>query len=158
MIMDAPERRLPAGQHLLLYDGVCGLCNRLVRFVLPRDPAGVFHYAALQSELGRSTARRHGQDPDALDTFYVVSNYRSGSPAVLRKGRAALFVVKALGAPWSFVAALGFLPDGLLNAAYDLVATRRYRIFGRYDTCMLPSAKYRDRFDDADSYPGGERP
>jgi predicted DCC family thiol-disulfide oxidoreductase YuxK len=68
-----------------------------------------------------------------------------------------LFVFKTLGAPWSLVAAFGFLPDGLLNAAYDFIARRRYRIFGRYDTCMLPSAEYRNRFDEADSFTGEEK-
>ncbi|HEX4999349.1 MAG TPA: DCC1-like thiol-disulfide oxidoreductase family protein [Terriglobia bacterium] len=147
--MNGPARPAsPAGQHLLLYDGVCGLCNRLIGFILPRDPNGVFHYAALQSPLGRSIVQRYGGDPEALETFYLVVNHHSDRPQILRRARAALFVLKTLGLPWSLPGVFGVLPDAVLNAAYDFVARRRYRIFGRYDTCLMPDPAYRQRFHD----------
>src|SRR5262249_16983162 len=66
-----------AGQHLILYDGVCGLCNGFVKFLLPRDPRGVFDFASLQSEFARSVLRKYGKDPKALDVMYAIENYRS---------------------------------------------------------------------------------
>ncbi|MGD0868549.1 MAG: DCC1-like thiol-disulfide oxidoreductase family protein [Bryobacteraceae bacterium] len=137
-----------AGRHLILYDAVCGLCDRLVRFVLPRDHREVFHFASLQSKCGQSLVRQFGRDPDCLDTFYVVSDYRSASPALLCRARAALFVAKALGGPWRALAVLGVLPDGLLNPAYHLVARHRYRLFGRREGCLMPPAQYQRRFID----------
>src|SRR6266850_2726215 len=91
---------LQRGEHLLLYDGVCGLCNRLNNFVLPRDSRGIFDFASLQSAVGRSALKRFGRDPEELSTFYLVTNYRSESPALLSKAGAALFVMKKLRAPW----------------------------------------------------------
>lgn len=144
----ALPRESTAGQHLILYDGVCGLCDRLNQFVLPRDPGGLFDFASLQSETGRSIVRRFGRNPDDLDTFYVVADYRTGSPALLSKAYAGLFVMKMVGPPWSWLGALRLLPRALLDWGYDLTARHRYRLFGRYDSCLLPRPEYRDRFID----------
>jgi predicted DCC family thiol-disulfide oxidoreductase YuxK len=136
------------GQHLVLYDGVCGLCNRLNQFVLPRDPRGVFNFASLQSTAGRAVLSRFGRDPDDLNTFYVVQDYRSQSPVLLSKSSAALFLLHELGAPWSWTRPLQVMPLSLLNRGYDLIASNRYRWFGRYESCLVPDAKFRNRFID----------
>ena len=136
------------GRHLILYDGVCGLCNRFNAFVLPRDPHGLFHFAPIQSEMGRSQLLKFGRNPEVLDTFYVVADYRSGAPRLLTKARAALFVARQLGGVCHLAAILGGLPDPLLNSVYNLIARHRYRIFGRYDTCPMPKAEYKTRFID----------
>jgi predicted DCC family thiol-disulfide oxidoreductase YuxK len=140
----APRR----GEHLVLYDGVCGLCNRLNRFVLQRDVSAVFDFASLQSAAGRSAMQRFGKDPDVLDTVYVVTNYRLDRAALLSKARAALFVIKTIGGRWTWLRAFGVLPDALLDCGYDLVARYRYRIFGRYESCLMPNADYKTRFID----------
>jgi predicted DCC family thiol-disulfide oxidoreductase YuxK len=140
----APRR----GEHLVLYDGVCGLCNRLNQFVLERDPSAVFDFASLQSAAGRSALQRFGRNPDALDTFYVVANYRSESAALLAKARAALFVARTLGGGWAWLRTFGVLPEALLDRGYDLIARHRYRFFGRYESCLMPSAEYTARFID----------
>jgi predicted DCC family thiol-disulfide oxidoreductase YuxK len=144
----ALPRASTAGQHLILYDGVCGLCNRLNQFVLPRDPGGLFDFASLQSETGRSIVKRFGRNPDDLDTFYVVTNYRTGSPALLAKAYAGLFVMKMIGPPWSWLGVLRLLPRALLDWGYDLTARYRYRLFGRFDSCLLPRPEHRNRFID----------
>ena len=136
------------GEHLLLYDGVCGLCNRLNNFVLPRDAQGLFDFASLQSEAGRSVLERFGKNPADLDTFYVVTNYRSQSPALVSKARAALFVMTTLGAPWRWLGFFGMFPTALLDRVYDLIARHRYRIFGRTESCLMPSPEYKQRFID----------
>ena len=134
--------------HLILYDGVCGLCNATVQFVLPRDTRGLFAFASLQSATGRSMAQRFGRNPDDLDTFYLVMNYRTESPEFLMKSAAALKVASLLGQPWRLMAGIGVLPRVLTDAVYHLVARHRYRMFGRYDTCPLPRPEQRARFID----------
>jgi predicted DCC family thiol-disulfide oxidoreductase YuxK len=134
-----------AGRDLVLYDGVCGLCNALVQFVLPRDEAGSFDFASLQSSTGQSWLRRFEQSTDELDTMLVVSNYRGDTPRVLSKARAALFIAARLRYPWRVVALARIFPGALLNPAYDFVARHRYRWFGRSDACMLPRPEHRAR-------------
>ncbi len=140
------------GRHLILYDGVCGLCNRLNRFVLKRDTTGVYHFASLQSRLGQSLLRGYGRDPDNLETLYVVVDYNSESALLLSKSRAVLFVLKAIGGPWRLAAILGVCPRRLLDWAYDLVARHRYAVFGRYESCLMPSPEYKGRFLDEESH------
>ena len=137
-----------AGRHLLLYDGVCGLCDHLVQFVLAHDPDGVFDFAPLQSATGREAVAREGGDPDALTSFYIVRDYQTPGARSLVKARAALFVASTLGWPWRLAAAFGVLPTVLLDWGYDVVARYRYRVFGRFDQCMLPRPDQRKRFVD----------
>ena len=134
---------------IVLYDGVCGLCNGLVRFVLPRDRAGRFRFAALQGPVAREILARHGRDPRALDTMYVVVPDGDGGERLLERSRAVLHVLRALGAPWSAGALVAPLPTALLDAAYGFVARHRYRMFGRSEACLLPRPEWRDRFIDA---------
>jgi len=133
---------------IVLYDGVCGLCNGLVRFVLPRDRARRFRFAALQSRAAAEILARHGKDPRALDTMYVAVP-GGGGERLLERSRAVLHVLRALGAPWSAGAVVAPLPTALLDAAYGLVARQRYRLFGRAEACLLPRPEWRDRFIDA---------
>ncbi len=137
---------LDAGPHLLLYDGVCGLCDRFVRFVLAKDRRRRFRFAAMQSPVGRSLIAAHGGDPDRLETVYVVVDYASGTGRVLNRSAAALFVFDQLGSPWRLVTVLGWAPAALLDRLYDRVAAHRYRVFGRHAACPVPNPEYRDRF------------
>src|SRR5262245_9904614 len=119
---DEQAPRGGTGQHLLLYDGVCGLCDRLVQFVLARDRRAAFDFAPLQSATGRAAVAREGADPDALTSFYVVRDYRTGHARSVVKARAALFVARTLGWPWRAAAAFSLLPTAVLDWGYDLVA------------------------------------
>src|SRR5262245_34228841 len=110
--------RQSAGSHLILYDGVCGLCNGLVTFVLKHDKTGNFRFASLQSAIGQSVLRQYGRNPEALDTFYVIANYNSDKAVLIDRARAGLFVLKTLGGPWSWIGILGALPGPLLNGIY----------------------------------------
>ncbi len=149
MTESALQALVPAGgEHLILYDGVCGLCNRLNRFVLPRDRRAVFDFASLQSATGRSTLQRFGRNTENLTTFYVVANYRSESPALLSKARAVLFVMKTLGIGGVWSRIFRMFPDAVLDLGYDLIARNRYRVFGQSESCIMPSAEFRKRFID----------
>jgi predicted DCC family thiol-disulfide oxidoreductase YuxK len=137
---------VPLGAHLLLYDGVCGLCSRVLQFVLAHDRRGVFSFAPLQGEIGRSMVSRWGGNPDELTTFYVCADYRTASARVLARSDAALFIAREIGWPWRALAAARVLPKVFRDAAYDLIARTRYRLFGRLDQCLVPGAEVRSRF------------
>jgi predicted DCC family thiol-disulfide oxidoreductase YuxK len=142
-----PDHGLPvSAHHLILYDGVCGLCNGLVQFVLARDPWGVFHFASLQSEQARRILAPYGRDAADLDTFYVLTGFRTDGAQLLEKSTAALFVLQHLGGPWRWARFLRNLPFGLRDWVYDRVARNRYRLFGRQETCPLPTPEVRSRF------------
>jgi predicted DCC family thiol-disulfide oxidoreductase YuxK len=138
-----------AGEHLVLYDGACGLCSRLVRFVIRRDRAGRFVFASLQGAAGRATLARLGRPEPALDTMCVVSSHRT-APVLLERSRAALFLAARLPGPWSWLGALGMLPRALLDGAYDLVARHRHGLFPGAEGCLVPRPEERDRFLGAD--------
>jgi predicted DCC family thiol-disulfide oxidoreductase YuxK len=116
--------------------------------VLRRDTRAVFDFASLQSPTARSILPRLGGNAESLDTVYVVVNYRSGSPVLLSKSGAASFVLMTLGSRGPLSWAFRVLPDGLLNLGYDLIARNRYRVFGQSETCVMPSAEFRQRFID----------
>jgi predicted DCC family thiol-disulfide oxidoreductase YuxK len=136
------------GAHLLLYDGVCGLCNSLIQAVLIHDRNRVFHFASLQSDAARAALAPFAGDHHDLTTMYVVRDYRSSAPVLLARGRAALFVAARLGWPWKAAAILRILPAAIVNVGYDLVARYRYRLFGKYEQCLMPSPEFRHRFID----------
>ena len=131
---------------IILYDGVCGLCNRLNRFTLQRDKRGIFRFAALQSELARALLQRHGADPEDLDTFYVALDTNTPQERLLARSQAALYVLRTLGGPWKLLTVFGLLPTFLLDIFYRLIARYRYSIFGRHDRCLLPDPNWKERF------------
>jgi predicted DCC family thiol-disulfide oxidoreductase YuxK len=138
-----------AGTHLVLYDGVCALCNRLTQFLLKHDHRAVFAYASLQSATGRATVARFGGNPDDLTTFYVVADYRSDHARILARSAAALFVARELGWPWKMAVLVRVLPTPILERMYDLIARTRYRVFGRLEHCIIPRPEFRHRFIDS---------
>lgn len=137
--MRGQEDASPLPDHLLLFDGMCNLCNGLVQFVIKRDRRGVFHFATLQS----ATAKRLlGADAaEAASTFVY---WRHGTP--LTRSTAALHVARHLGGAWPLAFGLIIVPRPLRDAVYDLVARKRYRWFGRRDTCMVPEPGTASRF------------
>jgi predicted DCC family thiol-disulfide oxidoreductase YuxK len=132
--------------HIILYDGICGLCNRLNRFVIRRDRQGSFRYASLQSHFAAEALSACGKDPRDLDTLYVIARHGTPSESLLMRSEAVLFILRKLGGPWRLARVLEHLPSGLLDLAYGLVARNRYRVFGRYDACLIPNPEDRDRF------------
>jgi len=135
------------GHPILLYDGVCGLCNRLVQFILRRDRNAAFQFASLQSPFAARILARHGVNPADLDTVYLVINHDEADESLLARSDAVRYVLRQLGGFWRFAeSVLACLPRPLCDWGYRVVARNRYRIFGRYDVCPLPSEAVRGRF------------
>src|SRR5215813_8961686 len=99
-----------------------------------------------------------GKSAADLDTFYVLANYKSDFPRLYDRSAAALFLIARLKTPWKLMKVAGILPNFVLDAAYRNLARNRYRIFGRYDRCMIPSAEFASRFMDSRTHPddGGD--
>lgn len=131
---------------IVLYDGVCGLCNRAVQFLLKRDRHDRFRFAPLQSDFAANLLQRHDIDPTKLDTVYAVVNHGETDEKLLAKGDAFLLFAKVLGGIWN-VARLGrVVPRPIRNWLYDFVAANRYRVFGKAESCMLPDPAYKHKF------------
>lgn len=137
----------PAAHSIVLYDGVCGLCHRFNRFVLKRDRRDRFRFAPLQGTFASQALGRHGKDPRDLDTVYLIVDAGGPREEALSRGHAVRRILSELGGVWRFAAAvLRLLPGPLLDAAYDFTARRRYRWFGKYESCPAPSEKDRRKF------------
>ena len=134
-------------QLIVFYDGVCGLCNRLVQFLLRRDRHDRLRFASLQSDFASMVLGPHGIDPKDLDTVHVVENYEKADERVFNRSDAILRAGRELGGLWGFAANVGRLvPRPLRNLFYRIVASNRYRVFGKYETCMLPAPDQRAKF------------
>ena len=128
---------------VILFDGVCNLCNGFVQFVIERDPEARFQFCALQSDAARRLVAGL-RIPGALpDSIVLVEDGR-----LFVKSTAALRVARGLRAPWPLVYCFVVVPRALRDLVYDLVARRRYGWFGRRDTCMVPAPELRSRFID----------
>ncbi|MFB6179733.1 MAG: thiol-disulfide oxidoreductase DCC family protein [Halorientalis sp.] len=130
-------------QPVLLFDGVCNLCNGFVRFVVRFDDDGRYRFAPLQSAVAEELLAHYGLDPDddSFDTVVLVDD-----GAVYTKSTAALRVARHLDGPWPLAYPFVYLPESLRDGVYDLVARYRYRVFGRKDECPMPEPELRERF------------
>jgi predicted DCC family thiol-disulfide oxidoreductase YuxK len=126
---------------VVLFDGVCNLCNGSVQFIVRHDPAGRFRFASLQSEAGQALLRRHGLDPDDLFSVILVEGGRAYA-----RSDAALGIARGLSSAWRAAGALRVVPRPLRDAVYGWVARNRYRWFGKQEACMIPTPELRARF------------
>lgn len=132
---------------ILLYDGVCGFCNKIVQYVLKRDRKDRFRFASLQSGFARELLVKHGKNPDDLNTMYLVVDFEQPTERLIARGRAAVKTLQELGGGSKIMGAiLSVFPNFLLNFGYNLVAGNRYRLFGKFDACPLPSPQQRQKF------------
>jgi len=134
---------------IVLYDGVCGLCNRLVQFLLKHDRRDCFRFASLQSEFASVLLKRHSLDPHDFDTVYVVKDFGQPNESLLARSDAILYMLDQLGGVWKLARIGRALPKSLRDAVYKIVARNRYHVFGKHESCMLPEPKHRARFLDA---------
>lgn len=130
-----------AADAVIVFDGVCALCNRWVRFLLRFDTRGRYRFAAMQGVHGCALLQAHGLDPEDPSSFLLLEQGRAwtDTDAILR-------VLTGLGGAWRLVQVLRWLPRRLRDRAYRALARNRYRWFGRHDTCFLPTPEQAARF------------
>lgn len=126
---------------VILFDGVCNLCHRSVRWILKRDAAGTFRFASLQSAAARRMLPERLLSSGTPSSVFLVDG-----GTVWEKSDAWFEIVRRIGGRWSALGFLRALPRGLRDGVYDFIAARRYRWFGRLDRCPLPDPKYKNRF------------
>ena len=137
-------------QLIILYDGVCGLCDRLVQLVIRMDRVDRFRFVSLQSELAARLLEPHGTNPLDLNTLYLLLGRAQPDERLLERSDAVIAILRELGGPWRLIAAtLRFVPSGIRNWCYDVIAMNRYRIFGQTGSCRLPDEKDRHKFLDS---------
>ncbi len=126
---------------ILLFDGVCNLCNSSIQFIIPRDPAGKLRFAPLQSDLGQRVREAAGLSPDDLETVVLVDDGNAYT-----KSDAAIRVAEQLGGIYRLLSLGRVVPRGVRDRIYDFVAANRYDWFGQKDQCMIPDDDVSDRF------------
>jgi len=126
---------------IVLFDGVCNLCNAAVNFLIDHDPDGRFKFGALQSEAVEPLLERFGIETDELDSFVLIDDKQ-----VYRRSEAALRIAWRLGGAWRLFYPLLLMPPPLRDAAYDWIAANRYRWFGKRAACRIPTPELKARF------------
>jgi predicted DCC family thiol-disulfide oxidoreductase YuxK len=143
-LLDKTEQR-----SLVLYDGMCGLCNRVVGFLVKRDRQDRLRFTALQSGPGREILARHDRSDGDLETVLFVQNWGEPSEELLTRSDAAISATRALGGIWRLAIAFCVVPRIVRDAVYNFIARRRYRLFGKFATCPAPDAAVKNKFLDA---------
>ena len=126
---------------VLLFDGVCNLCNSSVNFVIRRDPSKRFRFASLQSPAGQELLKKFNLATKSFDTVVLVDGERHYT-----RSDAALEVVRRMRGAWKLFYVFKIIPRFIRNPLYDWVARNRYRWFGKKDQCMLPTKELKERF------------
>jgi predicted DCC family thiol-disulfide oxidoreductase YuxK len=128
---------------VILFDGVCNLCNGSVQFIIKRDPAHQFRFASFQSEFGQHVLQQFNLAMTEFDSIILLEK-----GIVYTKSNAALRVVKKLTGAWSALYAFMIVPQFIRNAVYDLAARNRYKWFGKKEACWIPTRELKDLFID----------
>ena len=126
---------------IVLFDGVCDLCDASVRFVLKRDAGAYFRFASLQSARGRQLLVEHGLPPDQATSVVLIEGGQ-----VFQRSDAALRIARRLSGLWAWLWTLRFVPRSVRDGVYAWIAANRYRWFGQHDLCEIPAPEFRDRF------------
>ncbi|MCL4125396.1 UNVERIFIED_CONTAM: hypothetical protein GTU68_011146 [Idotea baltica] len=127
---------------LILFDGVCNLCNNTVQYVIKHDKKDVFRFAALQSDIGQVIIKRHDIDTSKVDSILLFSNENG----IKVKSTAALFIAKDLGFPNNLMSVFLIIPAFIRNWVYNYIAKNRYKWYGKREECMIPTPELRAKF------------
>jgi len=134
--------QLPKNKEIILFDGVCNLCNGAVLFIIKRDRDDVFRFVSLQSELGKEIIRYIGVDISKTDSIVW---YKPGE-AYYYKSDAALMIINHFGGILSLLNVFKIIPASLRNLLYDFIAKNRYNWFGKKESCMIPTPELQQKF------------
>lgn len=135
-------KQLPTNKQLILFDGICNLCNRSVQFVIKHDKHNTFMFAALQGNTGKEIIKTFNIDPSKTDSILLYSKEKG----IKVKSSAALLITKNLGFPINILAIFLIVPRGIRNMVYNFIAKNRYKWFGKKDSCMIPTKALQSRF------------
>lgn len=140
--MVAMEATASRPEKIVLYDGVCNLCDGVIRFILPRDRRGNLRFASLQGEFARQVLTRHGIAVSEIpESLILVENGR-----VFLYSDGALRIARNLDWPWKALAVFLAVPRPLRDGVYRWIARNRYRWFGKQESCLMPSPEWKSRF------------
>lgn len=128
-------------EHIILFDGVCNLCNTSVQFVLKRDTKATFKFASLQSNAGQKLLADFKLPLDEFNSFIYIDDGK-----LYTRSSAALRVAKELNFPWKLMFGFIVVPPFIRNFVYDIIAKNRYKWFGKRESCMIPTAELKQRF------------
>lgn len=127
---------------IILFDGVCNLCNGAIQFIIKRDKKDTFRYAALQSEIGEQLIAERAIDTTKVDSIILIEP----GIAYFTKSDAALHIGQGFGGFWKVLVIFTWIPKAFRDVIYDFVAKNRYKWFGRKDACMIPTAELKAKF------------
>lgn len=134
--------KLPKNKKIILFDGVCNLCDATVQFIIKHDKKDVFRFVALQSDLGQEIIDYIGIDTSKTDSIIL---YEPGR-AYFYKAEAAIKIAAEIGGIYSMLRLFSILPAGLSNSVYDFVARNRYKWYGKKEECMIPTPEMKAKF------------
>ncbi|WP_291720844.1 thiol-disulfide oxidoreductase DCC family protein [Bernardetia sp.] len=126
---------------IILFDGVCNLCNGAINFVIDKDKNNNFHFASLQSEFGQALLAHFGRDTADFDSMIVYENGK-----IRTKSTAALRIAAGLSGGWKFFSVFKIIPTVIRNAVYNLIARNRYKWFGQKNECRIPTPELKAKF------------
>lgn len=133
---------IPSQSHeIILFDGICNLCNSSINFIIDHDEENHFKFASLQSDFGQQVLMKYGKNTNEFDSIILLKN-----DTVYQKSEAVVEITKHLSGYWKYFSILGFIPTFLLNFVYDIVAKNRYHFFGKLEVCRLPTPELKARF------------
>lgn len=133
--------RLPKGKKIILFDGVCNLCDQSVQFIIKKDAADMFRFVSLQSELGQEILKHIGVDTKKTDSIVL---YEPGV-AYYTKAEAAMEIASHLKS-WHKIIKYFKFTGSFSNWIYDYIAKNRYRWYGKKESCMIPTLELQDKF------------
>ena len=128
-------------QHIILFDGICNLCNGVVQFIIKRDKNATYFFTSLQSESGQSILKEHNLPLDSFDSFIYITKGK-----IYQKSTAALHIARNLDGLWPALYVFIIIPRPVRDFFYKLVADNRYRLSGKRDSCMMPTPELKRRF------------
>ena len=139
--MGSPGSIDTSGKIVVLFDGVCNLCNGTVQFIIKRDPSSRFLFASLQSDYGQSQLLKLGLDPTQLHSIITLADGKFHE-----RSDAALKIASGLTQPWPLMGVFKIVPRFLRDAVYNLIAKNRYKMFGKQESCMIPTPDMKAKF------------
>lgn len=132
--MNKFSEKIPSGKKLILFDGVCNFCNFWVNFIIDRDDKDLFRFASLQSDFGQKILKKLNLSTKEFDTFVLIEGKK-----YFIKSIAALKVVKDISGWLKILYPFIILPEFIRDSVYNLIAKNRYKIFGKSETCRVPT-------------------